>query len=256
VEAYRNMMETIKGIQISSTTSVKDFVLESDEIQADLKAFVQGLKIVETRYNEDLTVEVDVEVTLVQVIARLKQSVSRYYEGGLWHEKSFNTITEYEKREVLRTTGSGAVPENFVLSRSLAEKNSLHAKPPIDESAVRQEQPAPEWAKRTLLVTGIGIPPDQVDDPKNARVMAERVAKVDAFNHATQQVYALQIYPHLSVQQWIQESPEFAGEIEEFLITGKVLDSRFLSDGTAEVDIELSLMNLWNIVKRSPRQDR
>ena len=44
VDAYRKLAERLMGVQVTSTTKVKDFVLESDEIRACAAALVKGAK--------------------------------------------------------------------------------------------------------------------------------------------------------------------------------------------------------------------
>ena len=75
MDAMRQLAETIKGVRISAQTNVKDFVTEKDEIRASMETFLQGAQqIGEPRYNADGTVEVDMQVSLDQLILWLQQS--------------------------------------------------------------------------------------------------------------------------------------------------------------------------------------
>ena len=67
VSAYRKLAESIKGLQIKSDTHVKDFVTESDVIEADLNAFIRGVRLGEPTWYEDLSCEVPAEVTVAKV---------------------------------------------------------------------------------------------------------------------------------------------------------------------------------------------
>lgn len=64
VDAYRNLLETVKGVQIDSTTTVKDFVVESDVINASVSGLVKGATVVNKTYLSDGTVEVTVRMPL------------------------------------------------------------------------------------------------------------------------------------------------------------------------------------------------
>jgi hypothetical protein len=64
VDAYRNLLETVKGVQIDSTTTVKDFVVESDVINASVSGLVKGAAVVNKAYMSDGTVEVTVRMQL------------------------------------------------------------------------------------------------------------------------------------------------------------------------------------------------
>ncbi|MEK7486360.1 MAG: LPP20 family lipoprotein, partial [Planctomycetota bacterium] len=109
LDAYRNMAEMIKGLRIDSQTTVQDFVAESDTINAALDTFIKGIRIVNTSYLPDLTVEVTAEVTLEQLIEELKKITKRYYKGGRWHEDTFNTIRQFTRTKVVQVKGSGTV---------------------------------------------------------------------------------------------------------------------------------------------------
>ena len=62
VDAYRNLLEVVKGVQIDSQTVVKDFVTESDTINAAVSGIVKGAKVVNKEYLSDGTVEVTVRM--------------------------------------------------------------------------------------------------------------------------------------------------------------------------------------------------
>ncbi|PKN35717.1 MAG: hypothetical protein CVU61_02535 [Deltaproteobacteria bacterium HGW-Deltaproteobacteria-19] len=62
VDAYRNLLEVTKGVQIDSQTTVKDFVTESDIIQASVSGLVKNAKVTNREYMSDGTVEVTVRM--------------------------------------------------------------------------------------------------------------------------------------------------------------------------------------------------
>jgi hypothetical protein len=64
VDAYRNLLETVQGVQIDSKTTVKDFVVESDVINTAISGMVKGAAIVKKEYLSDGTVEVTVRMPL------------------------------------------------------------------------------------------------------------------------------------------------------------------------------------------------
>lgn len=67
VDALRNLAETVYGVRISSSTTVRDFVTQSDVVRAKLAAVIQGAREVDYVERPDGTAEVTVEVTLGQV---------------------------------------------------------------------------------------------------------------------------------------------------------------------------------------------
>jgi hypothetical protein len=64
VDAYRNLLEVTKGVQINSQTTVKDFVTESDVINASVEGLIKGAKIMNKEYLSDGTVEVTLRMPL------------------------------------------------------------------------------------------------------------------------------------------------------------------------------------------------
>jgi hypothetical protein len=64
VDAYRNLLETTKGVRIDSATVVKDFTVESDTINAAVEGLVRGAKVVNQDYLSDGTVEVTLRMPM------------------------------------------------------------------------------------------------------------------------------------------------------------------------------------------------
>ena len=64
VDAYRNLLEVVQGVQIDSKTTVKDFVVESDVINTAISGMVKGAQISKKEYLSDGTVEVTVRMPL------------------------------------------------------------------------------------------------------------------------------------------------------------------------------------------------
>lgn len=77
VDAYRNLLETVQGVQIDSKTTVKDFVVENDMINTAISGMVKGARIVKKEYLSDGTVEVTVRMPLSGVAkAIIPQSIA------------------------------------------------------------------------------------------------------------------------------------------------------------------------------------
>ena len=64
VDGYRNLLEATKGIQVDSQTTVRDFVTESDVINAAVSGLVQGAQFVSKDYLSDGTCEVTLRMSL------------------------------------------------------------------------------------------------------------------------------------------------------------------------------------------------
>jgi len=109
VDGMRKLAERIKGLTISSETYVKDFVAESDEINASLMAFLSGVREKgKPRYMEDGTCEVTVQVTLRKVIVTLRKLHERYYKGDKVKLTDFEKMLVTYEDKVLTEVGMGA----------------------------------------------------------------------------------------------------------------------------------------------------
>ena len=71
LDAMRNLLEATKGVRISSTTTVKDYVVESDIIMSQVQGMVKGAQIVHQEYMSDGTVEVTMQMSLMGGFAQL-----------------------------------------------------------------------------------------------------------------------------------------------------------------------------------------
>ena len=64
-DAFRNLLETAKGVQVNAETTVENYMLASDFIHTQVEGIVQGFTVTDTKYMSDGTVEVTVEMPLV-----------------------------------------------------------------------------------------------------------------------------------------------------------------------------------------------
>ena len=113
VDAYRKLAERINGLEISSTTTVADFVKVNDNIKSSVDAFIKGVKIDNVRYQPDGVVEVQASVTLEQVIKTLKTACEEYYDGEKWTKRQFDEINRQTKRRTLTVLGMGALTPDY-----------------------------------------------------------------------------------------------------------------------------------------------
>ena len=109
-DAYRQLAETIKGVRISSSTTVKDFVTQNDAISAKLTVtVVRGAQVTATRYMPDGTCEVDVIINISDLILFLQMEQNRHEFSG-WKRVDFNDIYRFHKTRFIKATGTGAPP--------------------------------------------------------------------------------------------------------------------------------------------------
>ena len=64
VDAMRNLAEQVRGVRITSDSSVRDFITQSDEMRAKVNTYLQGARVVSERQMPDGSYEVEVEVEM------------------------------------------------------------------------------------------------------------------------------------------------------------------------------------------------
>lgn len=67
VDAYRQLAETIQGVQVDAETTVRDLAIESDVINTKISALVKGARVVEELANEDGSYSVRLAIPLYGV---------------------------------------------------------------------------------------------------------------------------------------------------------------------------------------------
>ncbi len=64
VDAQRNLLEEIEGVQVDAETTVQDLTIASDTIRTKVSGLLQGAKVTEERYNMDGSYEVKIALPL------------------------------------------------------------------------------------------------------------------------------------------------------------------------------------------------
>jgi hypothetical protein len=111
MDAYRQLAETIQGIKITSSTIVRDFVTEKDEIKGSLDSFVmRGAQVVSEQFLSDGTYEVTVEVKLSNIIMFMQMAQGQY-QLQKWQNVNFQQqMNNNNSSDVYRAVGTGATP--------------------------------------------------------------------------------------------------------------------------------------------------
>jgi hypothetical protein len=68
MDALRNLLETVKGVNLNSETLVENAIVTNDQIMTKVEGAVRGFHVVDTRYMSSGDVEVDVEVPLTGIL--------------------------------------------------------------------------------------------------------------------------------------------------------------------------------------------
>ena len=234
IDGYRNMTERIMGLEIRSDSKVVDFMGESDNIATSMQHFIRGLRIVEdkTCWYDDGTCEVVVEVTLSKVIKELQTSCDKYYKGDKWDTKSFVQIETRTEKRVLSEIGSGAVRQQS----TIAEPETVPVV--LDFLNTRDRH--------------IELPAIYKKYPAKNRLMAKRIATVDAYRKLAERIYGLKISAKTTVADFDvnMSSDVIKGKLNHYLKGMKIDEIRYQEDGIVEVQVSLTLKQVVSTLKR------
>ena len=67
LDAERQLLESLKGMAIDSTSTVQDFMLRSDRINSDVHGLIRGAEVIREGWNEDGAYEVELRIDFNKV---------------------------------------------------------------------------------------------------------------------------------------------------------------------------------------------
>jgi hypothetical protein len=215
VDALRNLLEIVYGIQIDARTMVRDFVTQSDVVRSRVRAVVQGAQEVDYQIQADGTAEVTVELTL----GRLEDILGRrlHYD-----------------QEVIQAKGYGA------------PGGQGYGAP----SPGGQGYGVPQAGRDVLRVKGYGIEPN--NDPgmtaAEKSLLAKRAGKLDALRNLSEQVNGVRVSGETLVRDFVTRSDDIRSRVSSYIRGARVISEYQLADGSYEVEVEIDLEPLRRIL--------
>jgi len=64
VDAYRNLLEIVKGVKVDGATEVRDYTTSNDVIRTQVEGLVKGAQVIKRDYMSDGTVEVTIRMNM------------------------------------------------------------------------------------------------------------------------------------------------------------------------------------------------
>ncbi|MFP4435041.1 MAG: hypothetical protein ACLFTN_11295 [Phycisphaerae bacterium] len=240
VVAMRRLAERIKGVHISSKTTVRDFVTESDEIRMGMQTFLRGAKEVGMRYHDDeLIVEVEMAVKLRTVLAQLKSLTQTHLKGDMMKVKAIEQAMLSVKDRVITETGFGCPPEKYL-------KKTVTV---VEQQTIGVASNVPEWATTTLSATGQGAVGDDASSAAQAKLMAYRAAELDARRKLAERINGLAITSSTTVRDFVTEDDQIETAMLAYQQGIRVVESsKSIEDGIATVRVEVDAKPLWNMI--------
>ena len=68
MDAFRNILEAVKGARVSGSTSVENLMSKSPEMQSQVQGVIRNFKVIDTKYYSDGGVDVIVTVPLTGIL--------------------------------------------------------------------------------------------------------------------------------------------------------------------------------------------
>ena len=97
------------------------------------------------------------------------------------------------------------------------------------------------WSAGYIEAVGIGAPPDKSVGKINARPMALRAAKVDAYRNLLEITKGVRVDSVTTVKDFTVESDVINTQVEGLVKGAVVVDQQYMSDGTVEVRVRMPL---------------
>jgi hypothetical protein len=246
VDAMRRLAERIKGVHITSTTTVADFVAESDQVNLDMRAFIRGAREIGIRYYDDeLIVEVEMQIKLRQLLASVKSWSQMHYTGDKSNIRKIEKRIEEVQERIIKEVGMGTPPAKYL------RDNVTDA----DELVIDTAQQAPMWVNEELTATGqAALDPDR--PAGQAKLMAFRAAELDARRKLAERLDGLQIASQTTVEDFVAKSDQIQTMMHTFQQGVAVVEGsqKVLDDGTVEVTVGVELRPLWNMILHYQKQ--
>lgn len=242
-DAMRKLAERIRGVHITATTTVRDFVTQSDAIDAQMRARLVGARQVgPTRFLPDQTCEMDLEVSIQDVTKWLTEVQEWAVHPGAHHldhpirTYQFERIMDFSPERVLRETGAG-VPRGDTI-RGAAPASSSFAPPP----------PPAQAPVEVVSAKGSGVPREG-EAGAAARLSAERAAEVDARRNLLEKVQGVRIEGQTTVKDFMVQSDQVRASVQSVLMGSDLGEPKYMSDGSVEVIASISLDKIFAIVR-------
>lgn len=227
-DAQRNLLERIKGLRIDANTTVRDFVTQSDQINAALSEWLRGSRVVQGSETWDGEIyRMEMEVTIEQVRAAIEQIQRRYPSGRTFVTERMTTINQQVD---IRAQGQGTT-----------RAANMPGPPPAAG--------APPAYGGVAAIVPRQVPPGWENITPQGRLLAERAAKVDAMRKLVERIRGLRIDANTTVQDFVTQSDVINAQVQARLVGARqVGPTRFLPDQTCEMDLEVSIQDVVKIL--------
>ncbi len=235
MDAYRKLAERLRGFKLSSSTFVRDFVAESDEISTELNTTLRGAKEVKTYFHDDeLICEVTMEIPWSKLIATIRKSYSLHVKDDRVRESDFQEITTRVEKKYYRATGMGVPPSKYM------KKTTTTSRPW-----------EPDWRSKEIRAVG-EAPIMKKENAAQAKLMAARAAELVAKRKLGEIIDGFTIQSKTTVKDFVAEHDQIATQMRTVISGSYIAKTEFHAD-TVEVTVVLPAMHIWSVIADEQR---
>ena len=233
-DAYRNLLEHIKGIPVEGGTTVRNMAFESSEVRTRIEDFIQGARIVDERLEADGAAVVVLELDM----DRLSRLLGREVGDGV----AFI-------RQEGRGTGRGSSPAPARDSRDSSVESLVTGSPFAWNWEPDEQDQAREFNTVVTVVGTAARDPSRARNAAQARLMAERAATQDAYRRLLEYVYGLSISSTTTVRDMVAQRDRLDTEVSGFVRGARVGEVVHDPNGETRVTATLDLAPLTEIIR-------
>ncbi len=233
IRAYHAMGERLRGVQVARASTVGDRVRPHPAAEVRLDTFLRRLPVQgRPRLMPDRVAELTVAAPVAALIEVLKELRRLLPPEARWTEEEVDALSLRLKADVLSVTGRGMPAEGLV-----------------DLRPAPANGPLPDWAARTLVAEAEAEPPERVQDPEQARVLAARAARARAAEALSKLLDEVEIAEGVTVHDRLVRDAVFKKDVQTLLESAKVAASRPTDEGRWEVVLALPLERLYGFAR-------
>ncbi len=97
------------------------------------------------------------------------------------------------------------------------------------------------WTSGLIRAVGVGAPPENYYGKPEARPMALRAAKMDAYRNILEVIQGVRIQSSTTVKNFMMADDSISAEVSGMVKGAQVAKQEYMSDGTVEVTLEMNL---------------
>jgi len=140
LDAYRNLLEVVKGVRVTSVSYMGDFVTKSDEVRTEVSGLVRGAQIVKKEYLSDGTVEMTMRMSLsgalMQVILPRVIEVEKAEKPAVVTPPEPPVQATPQKEEVTTAPPAPKAPAGVVYTGLVIDARGIQARPAMSPKIV------------------------------------------------------------------------------------------------------------------------